>query len=342
MVVVAMALSFLTGCSKKDEVKPQEAITFSSYNDTKVGVCIYQISDNFMSLFNEELVSYLTSKGFSKNNIIVYDGANSETVQLEQVEKLIDQGVDALIVNPVNTSIVKTITDKATAADIPLVYINREPSGDEEQRWEANGLKVTYVGCDARQSGIYQGEILVDLGLDKLDKNGDGIIQYYMIEGAPENVDAECRTIYSISTIKNAGIRVECLLDDVGNWERDTAATVVEKALTNGLVPEVIICNNDAMALGAIDVLKKLRIVPGQDVYVIGVDALPDALSAIQDGTMAGTVFNDYIMQSHRTADVVMSYLQGETNEHYVGCDYAKVTSANVKVIEARLKNGGK
>ena len=340
MVVVAMAFSLLMGCNGQQSKEPEEAITLSSYNDTKVGVCIYQLSDNFMSLFQEELISFLVSKGFSKDNIIVYGSANSETVQLSQVEELIKEGVSALIINPVNSSVVPSITDMAVAANIPLVYVNREPSGDEESRWESFGLDVTYVGCDARQSGIYQGEILMDVGLDTLDKNGDGVLQYFMIEGAPENSDAGYRTMYSVSTIKNAGIEMECLLDEVGNWELERAETIVGEALREALVPEIIICNNDAMALGAIDALKAFGYVPGRDVYVVGVDALPEALTAIEEGTLSGTVFNDYILQSHKAATAVMNYLQGEGNEHYINCNYTKVNNANVRDISDRIKNG--
>lgn len=339
LVIVAMAFSLLMGCAGQQEnPEPEEAITLSSYNDAKVGVCIYQLSDNFMSLFQEELISYLLSKGFSKNNIIVYGSANSENVQLSQVEKLVEYGVDALIINPVNSSVVHSITDMATAADIPLVYINREPSGDEEIRWETLGLNVTYVGGDARQSGIYQGEILADLGLEQLDKNGDGAVQYYMIEGAPENIDAGYRTMYSVSTIKNSGIEMECLLDEVSDWDRDKARLITLEGLVDDLIPEVVICNNDAMALGAIDALVDAGLKPGQDVYVVGVDALPEALTAIEDGTLAGTVFNDYIEQSHLAADAMMNYLQGDSNEHYIGCNYVMVNTVNVKAIEQKIK----
>lgn len=341
MVMVALTFSLLVGCSAEVGIsQPEEAVTLSSYSGTKVGVCIYQITDNFMTLFSNELVNYLVSKGFSKDNIIVYGSANSEAIQLSQVEKLIEDGVDALIINPVNSSVARSITDLAASNGIPLVYINREPSGEEELRWEEYGMNVTYVGCDARQSGIFQGEIVVDLGLDTLDKNGDGIIQYYMIEGAPENIDAGYRTMYSVSTIKNAGIEMDCLLDEVGKWDRATSKLITREGLAQGLIPELIICNNDAMALGAVDAIKSAGFKAGQDIYVVGVDALPEAIYAIEEGTLAGTVFNDFILQSHRAAEVMMNYLQGNSNEHYVGCDYKKVSSKNAQVIMKMIQGG--
>ena len=172
--------------------------------DKKVGVCIYQFADNFMTLFRGELENYLIEQGFSKENITIVDGANDQATQTNQIQNFITQGVDVLIINPVNSSSAETITDMVVEAGIPLVYINREPDASEEQRWADNNWDVTYVGCDARQSGTYQGEMIADLGLDTVDMNGNGKIDYIMIEGDPENVDAQYRTEYSIKALEDA------------------------------------------------------------------------------------------------------------------------------------------
>ncbi len=329
-----MVLSLLTGCSKEQETElVGQASELSSYKDVKVGVCIYQLTDNFMSRFNNELVDYLISKGFSKENIIVLSSFNSDIVQVSQVEGLIEQGVDGLIVNPVNSSIVQTITDMAMENNIPVVYVNREPSGDEENRWETLDLKAAYVGGDARQSGIYQGELLLSLGEKKLDVNHDGKIQYYMIEGAPENIDAGYRTKYSVATLKNAGIEMECLVDAVGNWNMDIAYDIVHDGFDQDLIPEVIICNNDAMALGAIKAVEQAALEPGKDVFVVGVDGLPEAIELIQRGKLVGTVYNDYIIQSHRAANTMINYMRGAINEHYISCDYIKVNKDNAQAM---------
>ena len=268
------------------------------YADKKVGVCIYQFSDNFIS-----------------------------------------EGVDVLIVNPVNSSSAATITDKVVAADIPLVYINREPDAEEEQRWEDNGWNVTYVGCDARQSGTFQGEMIVDLGLDTVDLNGDGKIQYVMVEGDPENVDAQYRTEYSVKALTDAGLEVECLSDQVGNWQQDQAQQIVANALGQyGDKVEVVFCNNDAMALGALQAIQSAGRTVGTDIFLVGVDALSEALEDVVAGTMTGTVFNDHFSQSHGAADAAINFINGETNEYYIGCDYVKVTKDNAQEILDMVK----
>lgn len=361
MLVAAMAATLFAGCGNKtEETQTPDAAPSTEAEDTadagdtadaaaeavggdladkKVGVCIYQFSDNFMTLFRGELENYLVSQGFSKDNITIVDGANDQATQTGQIDNFIAEGVDVLIINPVNSSSAETITDKVVEAGIPLVYINREPSVDEEARWEENGWNVTYVGCDARQSGTMQGEMIVDLGLEAVDLNGDGVIQYIMVEGDPENVDAQYRTEYSVKALTDAGFEVECLSDQVGNWQQDQAQQIVANALGQyGEDVEVVFCNNDAMALGALQAIESAGRTVGTDIYLVGVDALSEALENVLSGKMTGTVFNDHFSQSHSAADAAIKFLNGETNEYYIGCDYVKVTADNAQDVLDMVK----
>lgn len=307
--------------------------------DKKVGVCIYQFSDNFMTLFRTELENYLIEQGFAKENITIADGQNDQATQSGQIDNFIADQVDVLIINPVNSSSAETITDKVVEAGIPLVYINREPDASEEQRWADNGWNVTYVGCDARQSGTMQGEMIVDLGLEAVDFNGDGKVQYIMVEGDPENVDAQYRTEFSVKALTDAGWEVECLSDQVGNWQQDQAQSIVANALGQyGNDIEVVFCNNDAMALGALQAIEAAGRTVGTDIYLVGVDALSEALEDVIAGTMTGTVFNDHFSQSHSAADAAIRFLKGEANEYYIGCDYVKATQANAQEILDMVK----
>ncbi len=305
----------------------------------KVGVCIYQFSDNFMTLFRTELENYLVSQGFSADNITIVDGANDQATQTGQIDNFITDKVDVLIINPVNSSSAETITDKVVEAGIPLVYINREPDEAEQKRWADNDWNVTYVGCDARQSGTFQGEMIVDLGLEAVDFNGNGKVDYIMVEGDPENVDAQYRTEFSVKALTDAGWEVECLSDQVGNWQQDQAQQIVANALGQyGNDVEVVFCNNDAMALGALQAIQSAGRTVGTDIYLVGVDALSEALEDVLAGTMTGTVFNDHFSQSHSAADAAINYIKGAGNEHYIGCDYVKVTAENAQEILDMVK----
>lgn len=348
ILAATMIATMLVGCGNnakndsKDESQKTEADGSSASGDLaskKVGVCIYQFSDNFMTLFRTELENYLIAQGFSKDNITIVDGANDQPTQTAQIDTFINDKVDVLIVNPVNSSSAETITDKVVGAGIPLVYINREPDADEQQRWADNDWNVTYVGCDARQSGTFQGEMISDLGMDKVDLNKDGKIQYIMIEGDPENVDAQYRTEFSVKALTDAGLEVEELDDQVGNWQQDQAQQLVANALgQHGDKIEVVFCNNDAMALGALQAIQSAGRTVGKDIFLVGVDALSEALEDVLAGTMTGTVFNDHFSQSHSAADAAIKYVNGQTNEHYIGCDYVKVTSENAQEVLDMVK----
>ncbi len=303
----------------------------------KVGVCIYQFNDNFMTLFRTELESYLKELGFT--DITIVDGANDQATQSGQIDNFIADGVDVLIINPVNSSSAATITDKVVGAGIPLVYINREPDEAEEQRWADNNWDVTYVGCDARQSGTMQGEIIADLGLDAIDFNKNGKIDYIMIEGDPENIDAQYRTEFSVKALTDAGLEVNELDDQVGMWDTTKGQELVANSLAqNGNDIEVVFCNNDAMALGALESIKAAGRTVGTDIYLVGVDALTEVVEDVINGSITGTVFNDHISQSHSAADAAANYLTGAGNEHYIGCDYVKVTTENAQSILDSLK----
>ncbi len=315
------------------------AATDGDLSTKKVGVCIYQFSDNFMTLFRTELEKYLIEKGFAKENITIVDGANDQATQSGQIDSFIADGVDVLIINLVNSSSASTVTDKVVAANIPLVYINREPAADEQQRWADNNWNVCYVGCDARQSGTYQGEIIADLGLDAVDFNKNGKIDYIMIKGDPENVDAQYRTEFSIKALTDAGFEVNKLDEQVGMWDQVKGAELVANSLSQyGNDIEVVFCNNDAMALGALQSIQSAGRKVGTDIYLVGVDALTEVVEYVISGDITGTVFNDHFAQSHNAADAAINYITGAGNEHNIQCDYKKVTKDNAQEILDSLK----
>ncbi|MBR2825033.1 MAG: substrate-binding domain-containing protein [Solobacterium sp.] len=245
------------------------------------------------------------------------------------MKNFITQKMDVIILNLVQTSSADAVIDKVVAAGIPLVLINREPlgdNGDESYKGILDNATVCYIGADARQSGTYQGEIVAELP-DHGDINGDGEIAYVMIEGDPENVDAQYRTEYSIKALTDAGYKVKELDDQVGNWAQAKGQEIAANALTQfGNDVEVIFCNNDAMALGAAAAITAAGRTVGKDIYLLGVDALEECVQMVNEGTMTGTVLNDHVGQSHTAVDVAIKALNGEPIENYYWVDYVKVT----------------
>ena len=162
------------------------------------------------------------------------------------------------------------------------------------------------------------------------DINGDGKITYIMCKGDPENIDAQYRTEYSIKALTDAGKEVECLYEYLDNWDQTTAQQDVANALAQyGEKIEVVFCNNDAMALGALQSLQQAGRTVGKDVYLVGVDALSEAVQNVVDGNMTGTVLNDDVGQATAAAAATKLYVEGSKVEQYYWVDYVKVTKEN-------------
>ncbi len=307
--------------------------------DAKVGISIYQFSDNFMTLYRTELVRYMVDElGFSEENITVQGGKNDQAEQTNQINNFITSGVDVMILNLVQSSSAAQVTDTCNAAGIPVVYINRQPDESESDRWTKDGIKATYIGADARQSGTFQGEEIAETA-NKGDINGDGKVSYIMIHGDPENIDAQYRTEFSVKALQDAGMEREELLLQRGDWDQAKGQQITQDALTQfGEQVEVVFCNKDSMALGALQAIQAAGRVIGEDIYLVGVDALTDAVQNIVDGKFTGTVFNDYFGQAQGAADLAVKFLNGEEVDAVNMVDYVKVTADNAAEILEKIK----
>ncbi|MDY2834461.1 MAG: galactose ABC transporter substrate-binding protein [Candidatus Aphodomonas sp.] len=293
---------------------------FAEDKPIKVGVCIYQFNDNFMTLYRTELEKYL--KETYGAEVTVVDGKNDQTEQTNQINSFIAEGVDVLIVNLVQSTAAAAVTALAKEADIPVVYINREPSEEDMGAWEG---KITYVGADARQSGTMQGQIVYDRE-DHGDLNGNGTVDYVMIMGDPENVDAQYRTEFSIKCLTDNGVQVNKLFEQRGDWMQENGQQLAATALAQfGKDIDVIFCNNDAMALGAYQAIVDAGRKVNEDILLLGVDALDECVEMVANGQMTGTVLNDHIGQSHKAADVAIEAANGTAIDAYYWVDYQMV-----------------
>ena len=201
---VVGAAGVLTACGGSSSSTAASSVAASSAaaseaatGSANVGVCIYQFADNFMTLYRTDLEEYLKDKGYA---VTIVDGKNDQNTQTEQINTFLQQGVDVLIINPVQTTSAQTIVDTISPSGTPIVFINREP---EKAVLDSYAGKCCYVGADARQSGTYQGELILETETQG-DINGDGKITYIMCKGDPENIDAQYRTEYSIKALTDA------------------------------------------------------------------------------------------------------------------------------------------
>ena len=339
ILIIISIYNLFEGCS----------INSNETKEIKIGITLYKQEDPFISFVAEaieECAKEKEIKGNYKITVNIVDAKGNLTTQNNQVDKFISQDYDVICVNIVDRTAASTIINKAKDADIPLIFFNREPVEEDMQLWN----KVYYVGADAEESGRLQGEIFVDEYKNNksfIDKNGDGKIQYVMLEGEPEHQDSLIRTDCCIKTIVNNDIEVEKLADDTANWQNAQAYEKMTQWINEfGNNIEVVFSNNDDMALGAIHALENAYIDIKNRPIVIGIDGIPDALYQIKDGNMTGTVYNDYKSQGKAILDIAYSlamfgnidYLTNITNENYVKTSYKKITKENVDDYIKKLK----
>lgn len=274
--------------------------------DTTVGVTVYKYDDNFMSLVRQAIEK--EADKYPDTRVLMNDSQNSQSMQNDQVDVMLARGVKALAINLVDPAAAPSIISKAKMDDVPVVFYNKEPSAEAMASYD----KAYYVGTDSKESGVIQGELIAKHWKQNSawDKNGDGVLQYVMLKGEPGHPDAEARTQFSVETINKNGIKTEELHMDTGMWDTAMAKDKMDAWLSgpNGTKIEVVIANNDGMAMGAVESLKGA----GNSLPVFGVDALSEAIAMVKSGEMAGTVLNDANSQAQATFELIRTLANGD------------------------------
>lgn len=303
LLLVVVLMLTVVACGKKEEAAE------GGKNLKNAGVLIYRYDDNFMSFVRLGLDKYAKDN----LNIDIVDSQNDQAKQNEQVDTFLSKGVDVLVVNAVNQQAAGAINDKAKEKNVPIVYFNREPEAAALEAYD----KAYYVGTVSAESGIMQGKMIADAwkANKEWDKNGDGVIQYVLLKGEPGHPDAEARTEHVIKEIEAAGLKVQELELQAANWEGPKAKDIMDSWISkhkDGI--ELVIANNDGMALGALTSLEAAGYF-GEDnkfMPIAGVDALPDALQKIEEGKMIGSILNDAGGQAKATIEMATNLANGK------------------------------
>jgi methyl-galactoside transport system substrate-binding protein len=263
----------------------------------KVSALLYRFDDAYISLVKQSLEEIQT-QNTSTVEFAFYDGKNDQTIQNEEIDKIMEEkAVDFILLNLVDTKSTKDVIDTIKQKNIPVILFNREPVDIDAIR---SYNKAYFLGTNAREAGIIQGNILINAWNKNkvtIDRNNDNVMQYIMLMGEIGNIEAIERTKYSVLTINNAGIKTQELGLKVCNWNKEQGKNETRALLSQlGNKIEVIISNNDSMAIGAIEALQEqgynngdiTKIIP-----VVGVDAIPEAQKLIKEGIMTGSVLQD-------------------------------------------------
>lgn len=289
--------------------------------DIKIGISVYDQDDIFISSIISNIDDIAKEKmkdGKYKISVNTEDAKGNQYNQNEQVDMFISQGYDVMCINLVDRRSAAGIINKAKNANIPVIFFNREPVEEDMNMWN----KVYYVGAEAEQSGMMQGDIIAEKYKEnpsKVDKNKDGKIQYVMLEGEASHQDSSLRTEYSVKRLVDKDIKVEKLGSGIANWTRLEASEKMTKWIEEyGEEIEVVFSNNDAMALGAIDALKKSNLKDNMPL-VVGIDGVKAAFEAIMVGDMTGTVISDAYKQGKAIFDISFNLSTGGVLDEGLG-----------------------
>lgn len=273
---------------------------------TTLGVTVYRYDDNFMATVRRAIEA--EAQEHKDVRLLMNDSQNSQSMQNDQVDVMLSRGVDALAINLVDPAAAPTVISKAQLDDVPVVFYNKEPTSDELNSYS----QAYYVGTDSAESGIIQGELIAGHweSNPEWDVNKDGVLQYVLLMGEPGHPDAEARTSYVVSTLNDMGVKTEELHLDTAMWDTAMAKDKMDAWISgpNSDKIEVVIANNDAMAMGAIE---SLRAAGRSEIPVYGVDALTEALALVESGEMQGTVLNDADNQAKATFQLAKNLAEG-------------------------------
>ncbi|MEE0968630.1 MAG: galactose ABC transporter substrate-binding protein [Clostridia bacterium] len=321
-LVTILCITVLCGCSGQRK------------GNADVHVFYYTYSDTYISSVRTALDSKLRDAGISFQD---YDSAGSQTTQTEQIQTAITKGAKAIVVNIVNTGsddAAQGIVTLAKNAGIPVIFFNREVSDAVISSYD----KCAFVGTRAEESGILQGQMIGEYlvkNYEKTDLNGDGEISYILFKGEEGNNEAIYRTNFSVSEankiLADAGkpaLRFydpsnpnKYLVDKNGQWSATAANEYMVTALTEysdggGNMIELVICNNDNMAEGAISALGGVGYNTGGEkmIPVFGVDATDAAINLIKDGKMSGTIKQDAEAMADVIEDLAENAVENKDN----------------------------
>jgi len=284
-----------------------------------IGVSMALFDDNFLTVLRNGIQAQADAAGLK---VQIEDAQNDVAKQLDQINNFIASGVDAIIVNPVDTSATQAMSDAAAAAGVPLVYVNRQPINVDSLP-----DNQAFVGSNEAESGTLETIQLCD----NWAAEGKTGVNVYVMQGELSNQAAVQRTqdIYDVIAAGKCKVKINVIDQQTANWSRDQAQTLMTNWLSTGTAFDGVISNNDEMAIGAIQAMKAAGI-DMKSVQVGGVDATQDALAAMQAGDLDVTVFQNAAAQGGGALDAAVKLSKGEAVDQKVYIPFELVTPENI------------
>lgn len=312
ILVTVLVTYLITGCA---------AIT--NYNaevreKIKIGICISDFNDKFLSYMIKEMKDY--SESLDNVEIEYVDSKKDSNIQLSQVENFISEGIDVLVVNPVDRDSTNTISAKAKEAGVPIISFNNEFDNQDDP--------VCFIDSDRKQSGILEMEYLAK----KVNYKGNVAI----IMGFMGNEGQKLRT-EAIHEVIEKYPDMKIVAEQTAGWNRAKGMALMESWLESGKDINVVACENDEMAIGALIAIERAGKLG--EITVGGIDATPEALNYINNGKLDVTVYPNLNSQSQAVLDIAVKVAKGEKVEKTISFQNELVTRENADKYIEKWKN---
>ena len=303
MLFSSLCLAACEAPKKADPARPAKPF---------IGVLLYREDDIYISMVSAAIRGALEDRA----TVEVLAAKSDQLTQIDQIEGLLAKKAQALAVNLVDPQAAALVADKAKKIGIPVIFFNREPDLASIKSYAG---RTCFVGTKAADAGKLQGDIIKKLWDEHpvFDRNKDGKFQYIMLQANTDNPEAVARTEYSVRQAMERGVpMVQIGQTYMCDWNEDLARQAVLLALaSHGEEMELVIANNDSMALGAIAALAAYGYNTGNQerfIPVVGVDAIPQAIEAIQKGVMSATVKQDAEAMGKTVAAILLNAVAGK------------------------------
>ncbi len=318
---LSAVLLLSTAACGSDSKKNADQSKAENGSAKKVAVFFYQFNDTYLSTVRNAMKEL--DDADSEIEFIFQDAQNDQGKQNDSIDAQLEKA-DAYLVNLVDTGAAQTVLQKLAPTGKPTLLFNREPDNlDSYKLYD----KARFVGTKKEEAGVIQGNLIADYwknNKDTVDRNGNGKLDYVLLHGGLDNAEANARSEYAVKTIKEAGIEVNEIGMQIALWDTEKAKQAMDAWLAkNEADIDIVIANNDGMAIGAINSLKALGY-NGEDkakhIGVFGVDATEEAKAAITAGSMDGTVMQDAVAMAEAMHKLIKNGLNGK--EYLDGTDY--------------------
>ncbi|WP_068675004.1 substrate-binding domain-containing protein [Oceanobacillus sp. Castelsardo] len=287
--IILLLIVLISGCSTSKDASTEEQANQS--DKLVIGVAHANYEDTFLNMVLDGVKEFVDEHS-NEMKADYIDAGNDSNKQIDQAEQFIEQGVDAIMLIPVDVIAAELILEKAERADIPIVLINRSSLETES----------VFIGSDDVSFGVMQMERIAQM------LKGKGNIA---IMNGPMGQESQINRTKGNKQVMEEHKGMKVVLEGTANWSQDEAKSLMKTWIESGIKIDAVVANNDEMAIGAIKAAEEAGI--RDEIIFAGIDGTPDGLQYIKSNKLAVSVLQNAKEQGQTGMSTALRMAKGET-----------------------------